>query len=136
MLGFSAWLRCLKWRVRYLLRLRGAPKDYRQRLVTHAEHLDEYCSRWLGYCQLPYTSADELFDSGLFVVLDAASRVANRDLMRVAGSVPASVHREWVNYWNYLLQVKQNSSKSKAHAEELNEKLLAFVREVRLSALR
>jgi hypothetical protein len=126
------WLRRLKWQRRYTAVISKIGDDPILRVKTHAKNLDEYCSRWIGFCNVDFTTPQALLESGLFVVLDAASRVANRDVIRASNIVPASVGETWKEYCICLGALRDCPSDLKKRANDLYGKLSAFVASVQL----
>ena len=127
MSNFLFMFRRLRWERRYRVLMSEAGDDSLQRLRSHAKNLEEYCSRWLGFCRLEDVTPDSLIDSGLFVVLEAASRVANRDVATVADRSDQHLVETWRRYWNCLLTVRKCPPDLKQRADQLYKELLGFV---------
>ena len=127
---FLFMFRRLGWERRYRVLMSDAGDDPLQRLRSHAKNLEEYCSRWQGFCRLEDVTRDSLIDSGLFVVLEAASRVANRDVATVADRSDQHLVETWKRYWNCLLTVRKCPADLKQRADELYKELLRFVEAV------
>ncbi len=104
------------------------------RVKAHAEHLDEYFLRWLGFCRLETVDPEGLVDNSLFLAVEAASNVAVEDIRRLTDLNQEQARRAWNDYQNALAVLPQHRQNIKVEAEKCYETLRAFSQAVGVSA--
>jgi len=78
-----------------LLKVENTPA---KRIAFHVSNLDEYLLRWLGFCRLETKAPESLIDNQLFLVVEAATRVAAGDLTTFG----LAEKRAWQKYYESI----------------------------------
>lgn len=96
------------------------------RVRSHVKKLDEYLLRWLGFCRLETAAPESLTDNALFLVVEAASRVARKDLARLEIPRRHALRGTWLEYEDSLIELRKCPQTIKAEAEQTYRKFKAF----------
>lgn len=124
----TRWTQKRQWEQKYTTMLSQIGDKPAVRVEAHAKNLDEYWLRWLGFCRLETVAPQSLIDNALFLVVEAASKIAGGDIAKLEHSKEASVRQSWNEYEKSLIGLRKVSPKTvKNEAEESYLKFKAFV---------
>ena len=74
------WMQGRQWEKKYAAMLSQAAHIPADKIRFHVKSLDEYLLRWLGFCRLETKAPQSLIDNQLFLVVEAATNVASKDV--------------------------------------------------------
>ena len=125
-------IRRYQWKRRYSGLLSELADDPTLRMKAHAKRLKEYFLRWLGFCRLDLDSPQSLIDNNLFIIVEAASSIAEQDLARFRGSDLQSIRQAWNEYQSSLRSLRKCPPDFNIQAEQSFQRLNAFTSAVEL----
>jgi hypothetical protein len=121
------WLRKRRWKREYSLLLAEIGSDPLLRVQDHVKRLDEYFMRWLGFCKLDSAASPQfLTDNALFLVLEAASNIAARDVDQLVLPEKETLSCAWREYFSSLLKLRKCKQAILTEAEGSYLKLKIF----------
>jgi hypothetical protein len=121
------WLRKRRWKREYVSLLAEVGNDPLLRVQNHVKRLDEYFTRWLGFCKLDSAASPQfLTDNALFLVLEAASTIAERDVNQLVLPEKEALSRAWREYFGSLLELQECKEAILTEAENSYLKLKTF----------
>lgn len=74
------WMNRRQWENTYAAMLLNVGNILAKRIEFHVNSLDEYLLRWLGFCRLETKAPESLIDNQLFLVVEAATKIASEDV--------------------------------------------------------
>lgn len=132
--ALGKWIRKTRWKARYRSIVQEVGTHPFPRVKVHAERIEDYFFRWLGFCRLPDTTEGWLIDNELFFVADAASTVAEHDILRLTDPRHEAIRRAWQEYQEELAHLRTCPQDFKLDAERTYEKLKLFADVVKRSS--
>lgn len=98
------WLQRRQWEKQYTQTLSQATHSPAGRIKFHVKSLDEYVLRWLGFCRLETKAPGSLISNQLFLVVEAATKVAGNDVE--ATSNPTE-KQAWKKYRDAVAELRK-----------------------------
>ena len=111
----------------YLVLVRESADGRVSRVKFHAKMLDVYFSRWLGICRYENTFSDSILESTLFLVVEAASSIAAKDVGRLNADHD-EIRMAWARYAECLKSLKDDPLSLRKRVEQTDELLKEFGR--------
>jgi hypothetical protein len=78
--AIKRWQQRRQWEKNYAAMLLKVGNIPAKRIEFHVNNLDEYLLRWLGFCRLETKAPESLIDNQLFLVVEAATKIAGKDV--------------------------------------------------------
>ena len=123
----TRWARKRQWEKKYVAMLSQIGDEPKSRIEAHAKNLHEYWLRWLGFCRLEAIDPQSLVENDLFLVVEAASKIADMDIINLLRVGKDSIGQVWREYQNALRDLRKCSpDRIKINAEQCYLKFEAF----------
>jgi hypothetical protein len=122
MSAFRRWTQRRQWEKSYDGMLSQVANIPEKKVEFHIKHLDEYLLRWLGFCRLETKAPQSLIDNQLFLVVEAATIVAGKDM----ATMGLAEQQAWQKYQESILAlpkcrvelIKESAEQAYLHFKE------------------
>lgn len=128
----ARWTQRREWEKKYAAMISQIENMPAQRIKCHVKYLDEYWLRWLGFCRLETIAPRSLINNQLFLVVEAASKIAGKELKSLS---VVSQNNLALNAWNkyqasvsVLRKCPTNAIKENAELAYLDFKTFAEIK--------
>jgi len=121
----TRWAQRNKWEREYVKLLSQIGDEPILKVEAHVKYLDEYFLRWLGFCRLETIAPQSLTDNSLFLVVEAASKIADVDITRLTEK-KEPLKQAWAEYQKSLVNLRRCPQTVKIESEQSYLKLKIF----------